>query len=337
MRQKTEERWREIFLSTPSGWRATIYAARLSIARMISIHALRVEGDADISVSASRISHFYPRPPGGGRLAQVVVVEAPRVISIHALRVEGDRITRSSRPESGISIHALRVEGDDVRKAVEKNTKDFYPRPPGGGRRQHGRQPDAGRNFYPRPPGGGRPKIEATSSQPGAFLSTPSGWRATLKTPCNQLSSPISIHALRVEGDKTNPNGENQNDISIHALRVEGDRIRGAPLAPAGNFYPRPPGGGRLPGQVSAAQAAAISIHALRVEGDKAALAGEIEGLISIHALRVEGDRARTVIRSRQPISIHALRVEGDSRRSLWTTCWIISIHALRVEGDPDG
>ena len=35
-----------------------------------------------------------------------------------------------------------------------------------------------------------------------AFLSTPSGWRATnLQSPPNQHRA-ISIHALRVEGDK---------------------------------------------------------------------------------------------------------------------------------------
>ena len=77
------------FLSTPSGWRATGKEGRDLYRYRISIHALRVEGDA-----------------------QVIVVEAPRVISIHALRVEGDRVPEEIRKALEISIHALRVEGD---------------------------------------------------------------------------------------------------------------------------------------------------------------------------------------------------------------------------------
>ncbi len=57
---------------------------------MISIHALRVEGDRIVT-----------RPRNGLRR-----------ISIHALRVEGDSPPYTSRIEPDISIHALRVEGD---------------------------------------------------------------------------------------------------------------------------------------------------------------------------------------------------------------------------------
>ena len=35
----------------------------------ISIHALRVEGDHPSAKSISKKFYFYPRPPGGGRLA----------------------------------------------------------------------------------------------------------------------------------------------------------------------------------------------------------------------------------------------------------------------------
>ena len=77
------------FLSTPSGWRATDSGVTDEIDFIISIHALRVEGDqkrnrcadcADISIHALRVEgdrrpatpasscpYFYPRPPGGGR------------------------------------------------------------------------------------------------------------------------------------------------------------------------------------------------------------------------------------------------------------------------------
>ena len=101
-------------------------------------------------------------------------------------------------------------------------------------------------HFYPRPPGGGRPS---------------GGWRI-----------PVRVA------------------ISIHALRVEGDRSARFSCAAHLHFYPRPPGGGRhvmLKTSHSAVkflstpsgwratcdaqnitQRRQISIHALRVEGD---------------------------------------------------------------------
>ena len=80
---------------------------------MISIHALRVEGDYMLTGTDDTAENFYPRPPGGGRQHAPPSNVLTNCISIHALRVEGD---------SGhgfhvyylleISIHALRVEGD---------------------------------------------------------------------------------------------------------------------------------------------------------------------------------------------------------------------------------
>ena len=79
----------------------------------ISIHALRVEGDAKTAAQTA----------------------ATNAISIHALRVEGDQSDFECRRRLGISIHALRVEGDGRQFwAMNSKTYDFYPRPPGGGR-----------------------------------------------------------------------------------------------------------------------------------------------------------------------------------------------------------
>ena len=128
-----------VFLSTPSGWRAThsIYQDML------------------------KLRYFYPRPPGGGRLSHSMFPRTAETISIHALRVEGDKIAPFVKHLHYISIHALRVEGD----------KSIFDRL----RRRI-------RNFYPRPPGGGRPFWTLTSARLIPFLSTPSGWRATAKT-----------------------------------------------------------------------------------------------------------------------------------------------------------
>ena len=58
--------------------------------------------------------------------------------------------------DSPISIHALRVEGDANDQYVRGIMTDFYPRPPGGGRRLRQAPTYYQVYFYPRPPGGGR-------------------------------------------------------------------------------------------------------------------------------------------------------------------------------------
>ena len=132
-------RWRTslwIFLSTPSGWRATSSSDGKYVildfyprppgggrhepkspafcTAKISIHALRVEGDSSLFLPRRAVSDFYPRPPGGGRPLPLTGQRPRRPISIHALRVEGDRI--------GVSMLRIWI--------------NFYPRPPGGGRQQ---------------------------------------------------------------------------------------------------------------------------------------------------------------------------------------------------------
>ena len=146
------------FLSTPSARRATSSAPGSSSSTMISIHALREEGDARTRAimcltftflstpSARRATptawwpllpgtHFYPRPPRGGRLCNAWS---------HGVAI-------------GISIHALREEGDAAASFGCSPSLNFYPRPPRGGRRG---------NF-------------CTSGRMLEFLSTPSARRAT--------------------------------------------------------------------------------------------------------------------------------------------------------------
>ena len=59
-----------------------------------------------------RCSHFYPRPPRGGRQDHPGLFSRGVDISIHALREEGDTMFASSMP----------------------SILNFYPRPPRGGR-----------------------------------------------------------------------------------------------------------------------------------------------------------------------------------------------------------
>ena len=61
------------------------------VAKAISIHALREEGDTTHEEGTSDETHFYPRPPRGGRHNSFTQNALQADISIHALREEGDR------------------------------------------------------------------------------------------------------------------------------------------------------------------------------------------------------------------------------------------------------
>mgnify|MGYP007113817100 CR=1 FL=1 len=147
----------------------------------ISIHSLRVEGDAVL-----RTAFFMSS-----------------VISIHSLRVEGDIKSTQTQLKDVISIHSLRVEGDPAHCCKRQVPHYFNPLPPCGGRPQQlsplalskvvisihslrvegdtrtTTQSTCGLDFNPLPPCGGRQRCDARMLASGA----------------------ISIHSLRVEGD----------------------------------------------------------------------------------------------------------------------------------------
>ena len=134
--------------------------------------------------------------------------------------------------------------------------------------------------FYPRPPRGGRRAVEV--SAPNA--------------------QPISIHALREEGDLKIVSDMVTELISIHALREEGDTPK--------IIYEH--GKIRFLSTPSARRATQLfdshcPLHA-----------------ISIHALREEGDWMPNITGPELEISIHALREEGDMMFALWmpTSCY---------------
>ena len=100
------------------------------------------------------------------------------------------------------------------------------------------------------------------------FLSTPSARRATVRSGSLWLSSGISIHTLREEGDSP--------DISamvfaghFYSRPPRGGRLREALFSLSMmDFYPRPPRGGRRDDLYHRIALYDISIHALREEGD---------------------------------------------------------------------
>ena len=123
----------------------------------------------------------------------------------------------------------------------------------------------------------------------------------------------ISIHALRVEGDKSPWALRTVFGISIHALRVEGDDTAEKCRRDKAIFLSTPSEWRATFVSALEPPQVGISIHALRVEGDRAVRVPCDELPISIHALRVEGDHVGVpAVYTRSVISIHALRVEGD-------------------------
>ena len=152
-----------------------------------------------------------------------------------------------------------------------------------------------------------------------SFLSTPSARRATCGDRKRSRSKPISIHALREEGDVGGAGRQPTKDISIHALREEGDLSRSVASYLSTDFYPRPPRGGRqcsissfayfgrflsTPSARRATHTAAVcSPRVSRFLSTPSARRATIrhdhtyqQGLISIHALREEGDHYKPQI-----------------------------------------
>ena len=191
---------------------------------MISIHALREEGDLDSDI------------------AQIIYK-----ISIHALREEGDTVP-SSETTSVEDFYPRPPRGGRLQPVFqgENCCLNFYPRPPRGGRPINLGSGAMRGDFYPRPPRGGRRRAENVVTADTLFLSTPSARRATPTPPPGAANRLISIHALREEGDLyALSDMEDAYAISIHALREEGDPPS-PPLRPMqAHFYPRPPRGGR--------------------------------------------------------------------------------------------
>ena len=196
--------------------------------RTISIHALREEGDScPVSSRTSAFSYFYPRPPRGGRPKAACGDPDTVAISIHALREEGDilRLTAPTLVNLFLSTPSARratwnprwwktplnlfLSTPSARRATKcswmpwPNWKNFYPRPPRGGR------PVGSLGggfqalyFYPRPPRGGRPLFtRRTSADADFYPRPPRGGRLPPDRLCWR-SHDISIHALREEGDQ---------------------------------------------------------------------------------------------------------------------------------------
>ena len=149
--------------------------------KIISIHALREEGDASACWPWALPARFQSTPSARRATALLMQTGVKRVISIHALREEGDPNNARNGP----------------------GTLYFNPRPPRGGRRPiRSTSPPQSGYFNPRPPRGGRRARRKCRTTPTVFQSTPSARRATVMLDKWHSVMLISIHALREEGDR---------------------------------------------------------------------------------------------------------------------------------------
>ena len=190
------------FLSTPSARRATQETPAYLPYRIISIHALREEGDR-AGHWTGRAAPIFLSTPSARRATPKALDAADKAkISIHALREEGDyhsmihamcqayfypRPPRGGRLCNCFSVHWHQkfLSTPSARRATDKaihtqyNRPYFYPRPPRGGRRGFSWLTLHLLNFYPRPPRGGRRNVSRFIQSFVIFLSTPSARRAT--------------------------------------------------------------------------------------------------------------------------------------------------------------
>ena len=154
----------------------------------------------------------------------VLMTYVDGIISIHSLRMEGDVFCICHRPPLRISIHSLRMEGDMGQKKVMMLTRIFQSTPSAW------RETDRFNGFFLGIP---------------VFQSTPSAWRET--GICSHASAMLSFQSTPSAWRETKSAWDFSSSlaISIHSLRMEGDRNTSAAVRSAQYFNPLPPHGGR--------------------------------------------------------------------------------------------
>ena len=190
------------FLSTPSARRATGRDALVALCFEISIHALREEGDGIRQPFICVYVRFLSTPsarratcPRGWLQSACAFLSTP----------SARRATR---------VILVSVSWDDLFLSTPSARRATPPLPP---------RCRTWKNFYPRPPRGGRPQTATILGTLIEFLSTPSARRATraremLLSKNLFLSTPSARRATCFGS-----NHPNLLLISIHALREEGD------------------------------------------------------------------------------------------------------------------
>ena len=223
--------------------------AGLVKATVISIHALREEGDLRLTRPRSILCYFYPRPPRGGRRRRLCGQLSTTEISIHALREEGDLCHLSRTSSQPISIHALREEGDYQGAAVFSTKNGFLSTP-------SARRATSASKVIKQLMAISIHALREEGDLPIGLL-------------CSSSRAKISIHALREEGDEIH--------LCLFCLLIyfyprppRGGRLRSVTLIFASVLFLSTPSARRATSTLVCLYILIkISIHALREEGDR--------------------------------------------------------------------
>ena len=284
---------------------------------LISIHALREEGDAVSGWATRLLLNFNPRPPRGGRRISLL-------ICARRSKFQSTPSARRATPETGcgsttllhfnprpprggrrraeddrlyleyISIHALREEGDAVccpcpLRRLSISIHALREEGDLGCRRKTAVRSISIHALREE----GDPITKPCSSKDLVFQSTPSARRATCCRVLHVLVTEISIHALREEGDGTRKQqctGLKSFQSTPSARRATSSDTK--QFCSVRNFNPRPPRGGRrVYNHIENTAAIFQSTPSARRATPENPVRTE-EIIISIHALREEGDAA---------------------------------------------
>ena len=259
------------FLSTPSARRATPFSTS----------------------SAWSGPYFYPRPPRGGRRQQFFFVDQCLDISIHALREEGDQAVSQDQDaaERFLSTPSAR-RATAVWPRLALLHRDFYPRPPRGGRpANQGKQPRTDHISIHALREEGDVDWDIFGRLLAKFLSTPSARRATTRRP-TAPGRPCDFYPRPPRGGRL---AYKWLFVTFTVFLSTPSARRATPQSlrereQRANFYPRPPRGGRrFCLRLNSLERLFLSTPSAR----RATSFAEFERLpsgISIHALREEGD-----------------------------------------------
>ena len=175
---------KEVFQSTPSVGRATMTAFEYNGEAVISIHALRGEGDVYLRGRRFARRNFNPRPPWGGR----------RFCSAVVTMIAGFQSTPS------VGRATKLIDSDD------STHYNFNPRPPWGGRHSHS-VVFAARFVFQSTPSVGRATLPFVGVGVGRDISIHAlrGEGDDIRSLNMSCFEVISIHALRGEGDLLTP------------------------------------------------------------------------------------------------------------------------------------
>ena len=211
--------------------------------------------------------NFYPRPLWGGRLMAISItfyqfefLSTPSVG--RATQIDGHQLEITkflSTPSVGRATQHSRPSLSRVRNFYPRPPWGgrqcflsayglwayFYPRPPWGGRPATAGTGDVLQDFYPRPPWGGRPGHCILWARSRNFYPRPPwGGRPATAGTGDVLQD---FYPRPPWGGRLLGHGKRRcpTEISIHALRGEGDQDAGGASSARRHFYPRPPWGGR--------------------------------------------------------------------------------------------